>query len=239
MNYCPLCNSYQISFKKLPDFYYESAIKFGYKYFGQGEMISLEKYSCSVCGASDRERIYALWIKQEVEMGILKKNCSLIHFAPEPALSKFIKSLNWFQYKTADYLMDNVDFQVNLMELPFPDGSFDFFICSHVLEHVEDDRQSIRELFRITSKGGRGILVSPIIVGLENSLEDPAITSPEDRWRFFGQNDHLRLYSHNDFLKRIQESGFSVFQLGIDYFGEAVFEMLGLKRTSILYIVYK
>lgn len=45
-----------------------------------------------------------------------------------------------------------VDHVIDLMNLPFNESSFDLFICSHVLEHVENDDLAISELFRITKK---------------------------------------------------------------------------------------
>lgn len=36
---------------------------------------------------------------------------------------------------------------------PFEDGAFDYVICSHVLEHVEDIELFCSELFRVASKG--------------------------------------------------------------------------------------
>lgn len=41
----------------------------------------------------------------------------------------------------------------NGIRFPFSDKEFDYVICSHVLEHVEDIDVFISELFRISSKG--------------------------------------------------------------------------------------
>lgn len=237
--YCPICKKQGVSFSPLPDYYRENAKKYGYKYFGCGEMTALETYLCSVCGASDRERLYALWLEQEINKGTVGKGASLIHFAPEHALSQKIKALGYFDYNTADAMMESVDHVINLMNLPFGDNSFDFFICSHVLEHVEDDDLAIRELFRITKKGGRGILMAPIIVGLEKTIEDPSIVTEEGRWRYFGQYDHVRLYAHKDYVKKIKKHGFQLKELGTKHFGKHIFRRMGLKNTSILYIVQK
>ena len=37
--------------------------------------------------------------------------------------------------------------------LPFADGAFDYVICAHVLEHVEDPKQLIAELTRVARRG--------------------------------------------------------------------------------------
>ena len=38
-------------------------------------------------------------------------------------------------------------------KFPFKDNEFDYVICSHVLEHVEDVDQFLKEVFRVSSKG--------------------------------------------------------------------------------------
>lgn len=237
--FCPTCNGRQVAFLPLPDFYRESALQNGYIYFGKGEMTALETYSCANCGASDRERLYTFWIDQQVEKGLFSKSTRVIHFAPEAVLSAKLKSLNIFDYKTADLMMDHVDYKVDMMAMPFDDDSFDFFICSHVLEHVDSDDQAIKELYRIIAKGGCGILMAPIIVGLEHTAEDSSIKDEAGRWKNFGQNDHVRLYAHDDYVNKIRGHGFSVEELGIKYFSEETFRSLGLKPTSILYVVSK
>ena len=237
--YCPICGIQDISFLPLPDFYRENVLRYGYVHFGKGEMTALETYTCANCGASDRERLYALWIDQQIEKIFFSEGSRVIHFAPESTLSKKLKGIDLFDYKTADLLMDDVDYNVDMMALPFDDESFDFFICSHVLEHVESDDKAITELYRITKQGGCGILMAPIIVGLEKTVEDPSVIDEAGRWRLFGQNDHVRLYAHDDYVNKIRHYGFHVEELGEEYFGKKVFQSLGLKPTSILYVVSK
>lgn len=237
--YCPVCGTKDTIYKPLPDYYRENSIKYGYIHFGRGEMTAVDTYSCSACGASDRERLYAYWIDKQIRSDFFYKGAKLLHFAPEAALSAKIKKSGFFNYQTADYSMAGVDYKIDIMCLPMKNEQYDFFICSHVLEHVENDNKAIQELYRITRKGGCGILMAPVIVGLDKTIEDLSATKESDRWRLYGQNDHVRLYSHNDYVKKISDGGFHVEQLGKDSFGERVFSSLGLKHTSILYVVHK
>ncbi len=236
---CPVCATQDTMFCPLPDFYRLESEKYGYKYFGRGETIALETYSCAVCGASDRERLYAFWIYTQIQSGSLRRGSALLHFAPEQALSRKLRELAYFEYSSADISKSDVDITLDIMNMPLLDESFDFFICSHVLEHVESDDRAIRELCRITRRGGSGILMAPICRDIEHTLEDPSITSEAERWRCYGQNDHLRLYSHDDYLKKIEANGFSVEQRGIDHFGQDWFRGLGLAESSVLYIARK
>jgi SAM-dependent methyltransferase len=237
--FCSVCDNTDVRFSPLPDYYRNNAIKYGYPYYGKGEMTALKTYSCLNCGASDRERLYAYWIGLQNNTNILSNNSRIIHFAPEVALSSKLKTLNRGTYHTADLLMDGCDFKVDMIDLPFDNESYDFFICSHVLEHIESDDMAISELYRITKKGGCGILMSPIILGLKDTLENRSITSEAERWRNFGQNDHVRLYAHDAYIRKIKKHGFSVQELGRRYFGFEIFVRLGLKISSILYVVNK
>lgn len=237
--FCSVCGDLNATFIPLPDSYLENARRYGFAHYENAETLSLENYSCTNCGASDRERLYALWIDLQIEKGRLSESTRAIHFAPEAVLSGKLKSGKFFDYKTADLLMEDVDYKVDMMDMPFEDGSFDFFICSHVLEHVESDDRAIKELYRITKLGGCGILMAPIILGLEKTVEDPSVKDDAGRWRLFGQNDHVRIYAHDDYVNKIRSHGFRVEEFGEKYFGKAVFTSLGLTPTSILYVVSK
>lgn len=237
--WCPVCDSKPTTFSPLPKFYLKNALHHGFEHLENMEMLSLQAYTCLNCGASDRERLYALWIDQQIKKNFFSKRARVIHFAPEVALSKKLKGANLFDYRTADLLGTDVDYKVDIMDMPFDDEYFDFFLCSHVLEHVENDDRAIKELYRITKPGGCGILVAPIIMGLKKTLEDPSITDEAGRWRFYGQHDHVRLYAHDDYIKRIRSHSFFIEELDENYFGKEVFGLLGLTRTSILYVVSK
>jgi glycosyltransferase involved in cell wall biosynthesis/SAM-dependent methyltransferase/Tfp pilus assembly protein PilF len=247
-SYCPVCNTKDMRWLPLPPYFTQSWERYGFMYGNAAEMTPLDTYSCSACGASDRERLYAFFLKlfyaklQETgnENEAPLKPGFMLHFAPEPALSRHIISANYFtHYKTVDMTMPGVDFHADLQCLPFDNDICDFFICSHVLEHVTDDRKAMKELYRITKPGGCGLLMTPVYPGIKQTLEDPSLTDESQRWRLFGQNDHVRLYSHDDYVSRIEESGFSLQQLTLHDLGANVFKQLGLKQSSILYIVRK
>ncbi|MBX4967386.1 class I SAM-dependent methyltransferase [Rhizobium binae] len=49
-------------------------------------------------------------------------------------------------------------FEVDIEKLPFEDGAYDFVFCSHVMEHLDNPGQAMRELSRV---GKRGYLEVP------------------------------------------------------------------------------
>ena len=235
---CPLCRTKLAYFQPLPLHFLKELNENGHIYsIFQAEMLNLENYMCPVCSASDRDRLYALYFERVKENINSKK---LLDFAPSQTLQKFLKKHFQIEYRSADLFMPDVDDKVDITDMrQYTDESFDIFICSHVLEHVSDDRKAMRELYRILKRGGWGIAAVPINLGLNEVHEDANVTSEAERWKYFGQEDHLRMYSKHGFVERLQEAGFEVEQLGINYFGEEVFTKFGIQSRSVLYIVHK
>ena len=79
----------------------------------------------------------------------------------------------------------------------------------------------------------------PIILSLNQIDEDATVTNEGERWRRFGQDDHVRIYSKNGFIERVEESGFIVHQYGQDFFGKDLFIRTGITSQSVLYVVEK
>lgn len=97
--------------------------------------------------------------------------------------------------------------KMDITDIHHPDHSFDVIVCSHVLEHVSDDRRAMRELCRVLRPSGWAILNVPI--NADRTFEDPSITDPQERQRVFGQHDHVRNYGPDD-QHRLEEAGFAV-----------------------------
>ncbi|HEY6518244.1 MAG TPA: methyltransferase domain-containing protein [Roseiarcus sp.] len=133
----------------------------------------------------------------------------LLHFAPEPSLTPFIRSKGVKSYKTCDLFKTDVDLRIDICDIALPDQSFDLVLCLHVLEHVPDDRKAMSELHRILRPGGMAIIMVPLEEGLDETYENPSITSAADRLIHFGQEDHARYYGR-DLRDRLRGAGFSL-----------------------------
>ncbi len=235
---CSVCNRVVPKYDPLPAFYEETARKFGFDHMtSEWETLNAKAYHCPLCGASDRDRLIALLLRQKLE-GI-KNNFSLIDFAPSASLSAMFKPYPALKYQTADLFMPNVDYRLDITKMPLPDSTFDSFICSHVLEHVQDDRLAMQELHRILKPGGWGIVLVPISTRLTEIREGLKAETDEQRWRWYGQNDHIRLYNRQGFVDRLSGAGFSVRVHDRQSFPKDNFEACGLTPTSTLYEVVK
>jgi SAM-dependent methyltransferase len=158
------------------------------------------------CGALERDRLAWLFLSRKTDF-FNGKQKSMLHIAPEHCFSsKFSDSIG-DGYLTADIDGTRSMVQMDITNIQYPDNSFDVIYCSHVLEHVPDDRTAIRECFRILKLGGWAILLVP--VSGDKTFQDLSITDPAERVRLFGQDDHVRQYGA-DFVDLLKEAGFMV-----------------------------
>jgi SAM-dependent methyltransferase len=116
---------------------------------------------CPRCGANERIRLQFLVVQRLREQHELQ-SMKAMHFAPEIMLERHFRNV-FRDYDTADLLNPAVDYQADLLELPFGDRSYDFVFASHVLEHIGDDRRAISEIRRILRPGGIALLPVPIV----------------------------------------------------------------------------
>jgi len=142
------------------------------------------------------------------DSGLLHPALRVLHLAPEEGIHPHLKHRQL--YVGADLSAGpRVDHTFDIQRVPFPDASFDLVVCSHVLEHVPDDRLAMRELARVLTGPGRAVFQHPIDTGAEATAEDPSVVDPDERERLYGQFDHVRLYGR-DFAARLEQSGFRV-----------------------------
>jgi len=131
----------------------------------------------------------------------------VLHVAPERCFQPLLRKKLGNNYVTADLFNPRADIKMDITDIKLDDESIDVIYCSHVLEHVNDDRKAMREFQRILKKNGWAILLVPIFPGL--TFEDPAIVDPKERLRHYGQEDHVRRYG-SDYVDRLVEAGFIV-----------------------------
>jgi SAM-dependent methyltransferase len=238
---CPVCDHAVRAFEPVHPHFIQNWLRHGFDLpLDRMETLNISAYSCPLCTVSDRDRLYALYLKKMAPTLALRGR--FIEFAPIGALTACIRRLlpNW-EVRTADLFMPNVDDRVDLCDMRgvYQDETVDLFLCSHVLEHVADDRAALRELYRILKPGGRGIIMVPIHLDLIESREGPRDLTESQRWKCFGQNDHLRLHSRNDFIGRIRDAGFRVDEFGKEQFGSMLLLRHGCSTGSVLYVGHK
>jgi hypothetical protein len=190
---------------------------------------------CPRCGSLERHRLYYLYLKQ-----ILPKDKPLqvLHFAPEKIITGLFKSYKNINYLSTDPGPLKAMEKIDITNIPYPENSFDVIFCSHVLEHIPDDKKAMLEIYRVLKPGGFSILQVPIKdvfngIKIETTYEDPSVTDPVERKMVFGQEDHVRIYGR-DYEQRLANAGF---QVKVDKFagmlGEEKIKKHGLMSEEI------
>jgi SAM-dependent methyltransferase len=203
------------------------------------ETLNIFGYSCPSCGSSDRARLYKLFINKYLST-IKNKKISVLEIAPDPMLSAYFKKNPIINYRSADITGCNVDDKIDVTAMTsYEDNRFNFILCSHVLEHVSDDNKAMKELFRVMKVGGKAIVMVPILLTITEIDEDDTVITPDARMKRFGQDDHVRLYSKDGYVRRLCDAGFIINQYDIDFFGAENFLTHGIMDRSVLYVVEK
>ena len=239
---CPACGDRVPGFSPLPEFYFTELEAHGSDLrVPDFETCNFEAYQCPHCGATDRDRLYALYLEDRLPKAANDQpSFSLLDIAPSAPLASFIRRNFHIYYRTADRFMKNVDDRIDITAMTcYADNSFDAFICSHVLEHVPHDKRAMAELHRVLKPGGWGIVMAPICLTLDEVREDFSKVSEPDRIKHFGQRDHVRVYSRSGFIGRLESVGFSVRQIRPDNLPCKHVERYGLSPKSVLYIAEK
>lgn len=107
---------------------------------------------------------------------------SAIQFSPDPTVDP-----DWFG--TFELSIYGEPGGVDIQAIDRPDGAYEYVGCSHVLEHVGDDRAALRELLRITA--GRGLLYLSIPDPFAEAVtRDWGFPKPEKHghWRVYGRD---------------------------------------------------
>jgi SAM-dependent methyltransferase len=159
---------------------------------------------CPRCGSLQRtRRLFHL-----LENQYLDKKLSILDFSPSRSLYRKLKKSS-SSYLSSDFSGEFIaDVSFDITQIPVKEEQYDLILCYHILEHIPEDQKAMSELFRVLKKGGKCLIQTPFREG--EIYEDPAIQSPEERTKHFGQSDHLRVYSKEGLADRLRKAGFEV-----------------------------
>ena len=196
--FCPCCNT---SFRN----FNESNFLLLPKQFNTSRYLQTRQdVLCPICRSMPRHRILAIWSSEHLS---LLKEKRILYFAPEYGMMRWMKR-NGIAVTTAD-LNSSADMELDIQDTNLPDASYDVVCCNHVLEHVDNFRKAILELYRILMPGGMLICSFPMDPKIELLDEEEKPLTEEERLNRFGQRDHKRVFGMKAdiFLKEV---GFDV-----------------------------
>ena len=201
---------------------------------------------CPNCGSLERHRLLWEYLHKKTSLFDSQKKL-LLEFAPVDIFFDLFSSKLQISYFPCDikpghpkyYKVTDKIIQADITKLQFSDNFFDVVLCSHVLEHVIDDRKAMSEMYRVMKKGAWAIIQVPLDHSREFTYEDFSITSFEGREQAFGLGDHVRIYG-KDLTKRLASAGFKVTE--VDYvstFSREEITRYGFDPYEILYLCEK
>jgi phosphoglycolate phosphatase len=164
---------------------------------------------CRKCRALTRTRTAWLVLTEVCRVG---PGTRLLHFAPEPALAPRLHAICGEGYAPYDLNNERYSYpfpvgHCNLCtDVPrmFEPGSFDVVMHNHVLEHLPCNYTIVlQRLHALLRPGGYHVFSFPIgSKGYYRSDMTPDLPEHERRRRF-GQGDHIRRFTRNDFEQTV------------------------------------
>lgn len=191
---------------------------------------------CPHCGSLERHRLDWVFFKQKTNL-FEDTEKSFLHVAPEAFLSRRFRDIPKLDYLSVDLNNPAAMEKMDITEIPYPNESFSSIYCSHVLEHIPDDRKAIGEFYRVLKSGGWAVLQVPI--NLKETYEDFNITSPEGRKKHFGQWDHVRSCGP-DYANRMKDAGFQVDTIrATDLVSRSELDKIGVQDGRVIFYCRK
>ena len=110
--------------------------------------------------------------------------------------------------------------------LPYPDDTFDITTALDVVEHLEDDVAGLKEMYRVTKKGGYSLIFVPAFMWLWGVQDDVS--------------NHRIRYTKRQIVERLEQAGFAVERATYANFtffapilgGRTLMKLIGIKPES-------
>ncbi len=235
--YCPIC---QHSFKTMLPGGFDLPVTKEKEIIGGGYR---QNNICPRCQSTDRDRLVYLYLKEKTTF--FTEPQQVLHVAPEQSLFRVFSKLPNLtyivgtKYQEGFYYSDELPV-IDLRALLYKNNTFDFVIANHVLEHIKEEERVLHEIFRVLKPGGSAIVQVPIANKLNKTFEDPGILTKNDREKFYGQFDHVRLYG-KDYPDHLSAAGFVVTKIkpGEKHWQMSEINKFALNADEHLYIAKK
>jgi len=162
---------------------------------------------CPFCGSRAKHRFEWLYFERKMDL-FSNKDKKILHIAPEKGIVYRLKKYFGKGYITADLNDPLAMVKMDIMDIQYPDNTFDVIFSSHVIEYTKDDAVAMREIHRVLKRDGSALFITN--VWSKPTLDGYKVADPLTRIKIFGQEDaNIRQYGP-DFVGRLVDAGFSV-----------------------------
>lgn len=128
-----------------------------------------ERLVCSHCGMNNRQRLVAKLVQQSTMQSAHPQIYLMEQVTP---IFEWVRNLHGTEVHGSEYLgyeykggerVNGVRHE-DVMDLSYPDESFDLIVSNDVMEHIPDPERALRECFRVLKRGGRVLATFPFHV---------------------------------------------------------------------------
>jgi ubiquinone/menaquinone biosynthesis C-methylase UbiE len=183
-------------------------------------------------------------------------NNTLIHLDIGAGQGQLITKLRDFfkiksyacDYHTDRFAVDDVEVaSVNLNKdpLPYNDNSFDIVTCSEVIEHIDNYRRLLSEIYRVTKKGGLVVITTPNVINLKSRVKNlfsgyPNLFGPLPikRNEFYSCDGHISQVPFSYLAQALYEADFNKINLSTDKFQKSSIALF-ISLYPLLYVGWK
>lgn len=103
------------------------------------------------------------------------------------------------------------------VRIPYPDNTFDVAVALDVVEHIENDEEAVREIYRVLKPRGIAIITAPAFMFLWGITDVVSY--------------HLRRYTLPELREKIENGNFSIIRSS--YFNTFLFPFIALVRLVV------
>jgi len=183
---------------------------------------------CPRCLCQDRHR--ALVHILEETTAFFSPLTDVLEVAPMRSFQKYcLERKDGRGYRSFDYCRDAME-RGDLTRMHYAAQSCDYFVCFHVLEHVAQEAEALREIWRVLRPGGTAVLQVPIDWTARTTVEYGA---PRPR-----EAGHVRRYGV-DFPERVRAYGFDVQPISVRDLCDETFIREGGLSPEPIYLAVK
>lgn len=129
-----------------------------------------ERLVCGGCGMNNRQRLVAKLVQQSAVQYERPKIYLMEHVTP---IFEWVRKLDTAEVDGSEYLghqykggqrIKGVRHE-DVMNLSYPDESFELIVSNDVMEHIPDAERALRECFRVLKRGGTVLATFPFHLG--------------------------------------------------------------------------
>lgn len=230
--FCPICNKFA---RKFMQYGKNNTPIVKYKIVSNGRR---ENCICPNCFSKDRERLLYLFFSDFRKKSLINENTHILHFSPEKNLVNYFFKKNYKNYKTSDFFDNKANFKIDLENDLNHDYKYDLIICNHVLEHIHNDVIALKNINNLLNENGYAILLTPYSEIIDEDLYMGKLLSGKKKLEYYGQEDHVRIFSKRKLINKIENAGFKLKLMKVDEFSN-IKNKMGLIEEERIFLAQK